>query len=84
MSYNESEKEKEFIQSGDVIRLKQFECNGYLTSSQINVDSQLPDMPDFLRSQIRRMNNGLKVERPKGGIDISEMTDAEKQEMATD
>ena len=48
MSHIESEKEKAFIQSGDVIRLRHEEANGYVTTTQIQVDELLPPKPDFL------------------------------------
>lgn len=48
MSHIESEKEKTFIQSGDVVRLRHEEANGYVTTTQIQVDELLPTKPDFL------------------------------------
>lgn len=49
MSHIDSEKEKEFIQSGDVIRIKHLEANGYLTTSAVSIEEVLPSFPDFLR-----------------------------------
>jgi len=49
MSFSESIKAKDFIQSGDVIRLRHFEVDGYLTTSSVVVDDLLPDLPDFLK-----------------------------------
>ena len=49
MSYKESEKAKDFIQSGDVVRLKHANTGGYLSTSSLFVDDLLPDCPDFLK-----------------------------------
>ena len=49
MSFSESIKAKDYIQSGDVIRLRHFEVDGYLTTSSVVVDDLLPDLPDFLK-----------------------------------
>ncbi len=39
MSYKEAVKERPFIQSGDVVRLNHMEIKGYLTVSQVDVES---------------------------------------------
>lgn len=49
MQYSESEKDKINVQSGDVIRLRCYEADGYLTTSAILVDDLLPTQPDYLR-----------------------------------
>ena len=49
MSYEDNDKAKMFIQSGDVIRLRHAEANGYLTISQTVTDLLVPSMPDFLK-----------------------------------
>ena len=83
MSHIESEKEKAFIQSGDVIRLRHEEANGYITTTQIQVDELLPPKPDFLQLQINRMNRGHDVElhRKFGGIDMNKLTEDETREL---
>lgn len=68
MTYDEQGKEKEFIHNSDCIRIKQIDCEGYLTCQSKDVDSLLPEEPDFLKGQIRRMYLGSKIERPKGGL----------------
>jgi hypothetical protein len=79
MSHMESEKEKTYIQSGDVIRLKHEEANGYLTTTQIQVDELLPIKPDFLQLQILRImkNEKATLARQIGGIPVSKLTDDE-------
>jgi hypothetical protein len=74
LSYEEKYKPKKCIQSGDVIKLKQIEADGYLTTSSIQVDGFLPGQPDFLKGQIRRMNRNEGVERPRGGKDKQDLT----------
>lgn len=69
MSYNNSEKEKSFVQSGDVIRLRHYEADGYLTISNTMTDMIIPPMADYLKGQIRRMTRNEEVEKPKGGKD---------------
>jgi hypothetical protein len=49
MSFDEDDKQKEYIQSGDVVRLKHLEAKSYLTTSGVDVDILLPDQPDFLK-----------------------------------
>ena len=48
MSFDEQSKAKQYIQSGDVIRLKHFEVDSYLTTSAIEIDALLPNGPDYL------------------------------------
>lgn len=73
LGHNQVSEEGQFLQSGDCIRLKQCEADGYLTTSSVEVDNLLPMRPDFLLGQIRRMYQGLKIERPKGGLDKLEI-----------
>jgi len=48
------------------------------------VDKLLPDQPDFLRGQIRRMNAGKAIEWPKGGIEKGELKEQDKIDIAGD
>ena len=59
MSFSESIKAKDYIQSGDVVRLKHSKGGGYLATSSLVVDDLLPDVPDFLKGQIQRTYNGI-------------------------
>ena len=76
--------EKDFIQSGDVVRFRHLQVNGFLTTSPMEVEGLLPKNPDFLKGQIRRMNNNIKVEREKGGVSKAELTETEKQFLRQD
>ena len=67
MSYEDNDRAKMYIQSGDVIRLRHAEANGYLTISETQTDLLAPSLPDFLKGQIRRMLKSEEVERQKGG-----------------
>ena len=49
-----------------------------MTTNSIQVDELLPSVPDFLKGQIRRMNKGDTIERPKGGKDIQDLTQQER------
>jgi hypothetical protein len=59
MSFSESIKAKDYIQSGDVVRLKHSKGGGYLSTSSLVVDDLLPDVPDFLKGQIQRTYDGM-------------------------
>jgi len=78
MGYDQRQMDKTFIQSGDCIRLKQVEKDIYLTSQTKVVDVLLPEQPDFLKGQIRRMMLGTsKIERSKGGLDAQDVVKEE-------
>lgn len=83
MSHMESEKEKTFIQSGDVVRIRHEEANGYVTTTQIQVDQLLPPKPDYLQLQINRIMRDEKAEiqRKQGGLLYSKMNEEEKAEI---
>lgn len=79
MSYKNAEREKSGIQSGDVIRLRSFEVNGYLSNQALMLDSLLPCLPDFLKNQIRRMHNLQHIELQVGGKQLDSLTKQEKK-----
>jgi hypothetical protein len=45
----------------------------------VNVDGQVPEMPDFLRWQIKRMKEDKTIELKPGQMKLSELTDEEKR-----
>lgn len=48
-----------------MVRFKVESVNSYLTVSDQNVEMMLPNKPDFLKGQIRRMEKNELVERDK-------------------
>lgn len=84
MSHTDSQREKQHIQSGDVVRLRHEEADGYVTVSSMQIDEVLPPSPDFLKGQIRRMHRNEKVELPVGGKDLASLTAQETADRKND
>lgn len=55
IDYNHMKYERMHFESGDVIRLKQEEANGYMTVFEKNVELSLPELPDFLSRQVNKI-----------------------------
>lgn len=56
LDYTHMKKATVNLESGDVIRIKQEEADGYLTVFERNVELSLPALPDFLMRQVNKID----------------------------
>ena len=69
MSYNYNEQNKESINTIDIVRFFHREFGGYLTVTKRDVESNLPEYPDYLKKEV------LILEEEKDDLDEEEEED---------